>query len=87
MGLAERTQPALDQGRVGQHPAVHGAVVDLQAAFQQQLFDVAVAQRVAQVPRDRLDDQPAIRKPTSSIRLAEDVMTMYTSSLLISFPT
>ena len=57
MGLAEGPQPALDQGRVGQHPAVQGGVVDLQAALQKQLFDVAIAERVAQLPRDRLQDQ------------------------------
>src|SRR3954465_2905851 len=47
MGLAEGAQPLLDQGRVGQHPAVQGGVVDLQAALEEQLLDVAVAQRIA----------------------------------------
>ncbi len=49
MGLAEGTQPAFDRRRVGQHPAVHGGVIDLEATFEQHLLDVAVAQRVAQV--------------------------------------
>src|SRR5215212_6192215 len=57
MGLAEGPQSLLDQGRVGQHPAVQGGVVDLQAALQEQLLDVTIAERVAQVPRDRLQDQ------------------------------
>ena len=48
--LAEGPQPRLDQGRVGQHPAVQGGVVDLQAALQEQLLDVTVAQGVAQIP-------------------------------------
>ncbi len=54
VGLAERAQPALDQRRVGQHPAVHGAVVDLEDVLEEQLLDVAIAQRVAEVPGDRL---------------------------------
>ena len=63
MGLAEGAQPLLDQGRVGQHPAVQGGVVDLQAALQEQLLDVAIAERVAQVPRDRLQDQGCLEVP------------------------
>ena len=59
MRPSEWAQPALDQRRVGQHPAVHGAVVDPETALEQQFLDVALAQRVAQVRRDRLDDQPA----------------------------
>src|SRR3954452_2528705 len=57
MGLAEGPQPALDQGRVGQHPAVQGGVIDLKAALPEQLLDVTVAQGIAQVPRDGLQDQ------------------------------
>ena len=57
MRLTKRAQPALDQGRIGQNPAVHGAVVDLEAALEQQFLDVAVAQRIAQVPGDGLHDQ------------------------------
>ena len=44
---SEAGQPALDQRRVGQDPAVQGAVIDLQVVLQEQLLDVAVAQRVA----------------------------------------
>src|SRR5829696_2937938 len=43
MGLAEGPQSLLDQGRVGQHPAVQGGVIDLQTALQEQLLDVTVA--------------------------------------------
>src|SRR3954452_3240576 len=57
MGLAEGAQSLLDQGHVGQHPAVQGGVVDLQAALQKQLLDVTIAERVAEVPRDGLQDQ------------------------------
>src|SRR4051812_16450424 len=42
--LAEGSQPALDQRRVGQNPAVQGGVVHRQAALPEQLLDVAVAQ-------------------------------------------
>ena len=49
MGFAEGAQPALDQRRVGPDPAVQGGVVHLQAALQEQLLNVTVAERVAQV--------------------------------------
>src|SRR3954470_9874887 len=69
MGLAEGPQPALDQGRVGQHPAVQGGVVDLEAALQEQLLDVTVAQGIAQVPRDGLQDQRRLEVPALEIIL------------------
>src|SRR3954449_11922700 len=69
MGLAEGTQPALDQGRVGQHPAVQGGVVDLEAALEEQLLDVTVAERIAQIPRDRLQDQRRFVVPALEIGL------------------
>src|SRR4051794_32965425 len=57
MGFAEGAQPAFDQGRVGQHPAVQGGVIDLEAALEEQLLDVTVAERIAQIPGDGLQDQ------------------------------
>ncbi len=66
---AERAQPALDQRRVGQHPAVHRAVIDLETALEQQLLNVAVAQRITQVPRDRLDNQPGLEMATLEVVL------------------
>ncbi len=57
MRFAEGPQPPLDGGRVGENPEVEGEVVDLDTAFEERLFDVAVAQRVPQVPGDRLKDQ------------------------------
>jgi hypothetical protein len=54
--LAEGAQPALDQRGVGQDPAVQGGVVHLQAPLQKQLLNVTVAQRIAQVPGDSLQD-------------------------------
>jgi hypothetical protein len=44
------------QRREAQDPAVDGDVVDLDAAFDQELFDVTVGQAVAQVPADRDGD-------------------------------
>src|SRR5215207_5591991 len=69
MGLAEGAQPLLDQGRVGQHPAVQGGVIDLQAALPEQLLDVTIAERVAQVPRDGLQDQRCLEVPTLEVIL------------------
>ena len=57
MGFVEGPQPALEQGSVGENPAVQSGVVHLQAALQEQLLNVAIAERVAQVPRDGLQDQ------------------------------
>jgi hypothetical protein len=44
------------QRREPQHPAVDSDVVDLDAALDQQLLDVAIRQAVAKVPADRYDD-------------------------------
>jgi len=51
------SQPALDQRRVGQNPAVQRGVVHLQIALEEQLLDVTIAQGIAQVPGDGLQDQ------------------------------
>jgi hypothetical protein len=51
-GWLERAQPPLDQRGIGQNPPVEGGVIDLQAALQEQLLDVPVAQGIAQVPGD-----------------------------------
>jgi hypothetical protein len=45
-----------EQGREPLHPAVDGDVVDVDAAFGEQLFDVAVGEAKAQVPADRQHD-------------------------------
>jgi hypothetical protein len=60
MGFAEGAQSALDQRRVGQTPTVEGGVVHRQAALPEQLLEVlevTVAQRVAQILGDGLQDQ------------------------------
>src|SRR5919107_1882010 len=61
MGFAEVPQPALDQGSVGQDPAVEGTVIHFQAALQEHLLDVAIAQGIAQIPGDRLQDQRRLK--------------------------
>jgi hypothetical protein len=48
-GLGEQRGEALD-------PAVDGGVVDVNAALGEELLDVAVRQREAQVPAHREDD-------------------------------
>src|SRR5207249_2020379 len=67
--LAEGSQTLLDQRRVGQNPAVQGAVIHLQATLQEQLFDVAIAERVAQVPGHSLDDQRRFEVPAPEVLL------------------
>src|SRR4051794_13649229 len=70
MGLAEGPQPTLDQGRIGQPPPVQGGVVDFQAALPEQLLDVTVAERVAQIPGDGLEDQRCLEVPALKIVLS-----------------
>src|SRR5215207_5065046 len=67
MGFAEGAQSLLDQGRIGQHPAVQGGVVHRKAALEEQLLDVTVAQGIAQVPRDRLQDQRRLEVPALEV--------------------
>src|SRR4051794_21503092 len=59
--LAEGSQPALDQRRIGQNPAVQDGMVHRQAALPEQLLDVAIAQGIAQIPRDGLQDQRGLK--------------------------
>src|SRR3954453_20882737 len=61
--LAKGSQPTLDQRRAAQDPAVQGGVVDRQAALPEQLFNVAVAQGIAQIPGDSLQDQRGLEVP------------------------
>ena len=67
MRLAEPAQPALDGRRVGEHPSVEGGVVDREAALEQHLLDVAVAERIAQVPGDGLHDQGSLEVPALEV--------------------
>ena len=69
MWLAELPQSLLDERGIGQDPAVQGGVVHLQAALQEQFLDVTIAERVAQVPGDGLDDQHRLEMPALEIGL------------------
>jgi hypothetical protein len=67
---------ALDYRRGGEHPSIAGGVVDLQAALQQHLPDIVVAERLAQLPGRSLlpgrglHDQSGIEEPVSTSQLA-----------------
>src|SRR3954470_22849118 len=61
--LAEGSQPALDQRRIGQNPAVQDGMVHRQAALPEQLLNIVVAQGIAQIPADRLQDQQRFEVP------------------------
>jgi hypothetical protein len=65
--FAEPAKAALDGGCVGEHPAVDGGVIDLHAALQEHLLDVAVAEGVAQVPGDGLDDEGGLEVPAPEV--------------------
>jgi hypothetical protein len=69
MGSAKLAQPLFKHGRLGPNPTIDGAVVDLEAALSQHLFQVAIAQRLAQVPGNRLNDQPCLEMPSFEIIL------------------
>ena len=51
----------LDQGRISQNLSVEGAVIDFKATFQEHVLDVPVTQRIAQIPRNSLNDQPSFK--------------------------
>src|SRR5579875_3562001 len=69
MRTPELAQPLLDQRRVGQHPAVDCAVIDLKPALEEHAFEIAIAQRVAQIPGQRLDDPPRLEMASFEVFL------------------
>ena len=50
MGFSKLAQPLLDQRRVGENPTIDRRVIDIEAGFGEYLFNIPVAQRVAQIP-------------------------------------
>lgn len=64
MGSAKLAQPLFDHRRIGEHPSVDRAVVYFESTLSEHLLKVSVAERVAQVPRNRLDDQPRLEMST-----------------------
>ena len=69
MRLAKGPQPTLDQRRVGQDPTVHGGVVHRQATLEKELLNIAVAERITQIPADRLQDQRRLEVPALEVIL------------------
>ena len=51
-----RSTPSVEFGRIALDPAKHGRMIDGDASFAQELFDVTIAQGVAQIPSHRTKD-------------------------------
>ena len=64
------TKPLIQNGRIVLDPAPYGDVVHQQAAFHHHLFQVAVAERVAQVPSNAQDDDHVLEVSPSEQRRA-----------------
>ncbi|MBP2444032.1 hypothetical protein JOH51_001471 [Rhizobium leguminosarum] len=69
MWPTELTQPLLDDRRVGQNPAVDGAMIDLEATFPEHLLKIAIAERITQIPTDSLHNQPCLEMPSFEVIL------------------
>ncbi len=65
MGSTKLPQPFLDDRCISQYPAVDRAMIDLEAPLAKHLFQVTIAERVAQVPGNRLGTvaKLAMRQP------------------------
>ena len=64
------TKPLIQNGRIVLDPAPYGDVVHQQAAFHHHLFQVAVAERVAQIPPNAQDDDHVLEVSPSEQRRA-----------------
>src|SRR5712671_5236917 len=64
------TKPLIQNGRIVLDPAPYGDVVHQQAAFHHYLFQVAVAERVAQIPPNAQDDDHVLEVSPSEQRRA-----------------
>ncbi len=69
MGSTKLPQPFLDDRCISQYPAVDRAMIDLEAPLAKHLFQVTIAERVAQVPGNRLYNQPGLEMPALEIIL------------------
>lgn len=56
MQLTELAQPPLDHRGIGQKPTIDAAVIHREAAFPEHFFQIAEAQRIAQIPGHSLND-------------------------------
>lgn len=63
MGSAKLAQPFLDHRQVGKDPSVDRAVIHCEAAVSEDLLQIAVAQRIAQVLVNGLNSEPTIEMP------------------------
>lgn len=61
--FAEPAKPFFNQRGIGQNPTIDAAMINLEAALVEYWLHVAVAQRIAQVPGHRLNDQPRLELP------------------------
>src|SRR5699024_2632928 len=69
MGSTKLPQPFLDDRCISQYPAVDRAMIDLEAPLAKHLFQVTIAERVAQAPGNRLYNQPGHEMPALDIIL------------------
>ena len=60
MGASKLPKSLFDLRRVSENPAVDRAVIDLEAALKEHVLEIAIAQRIAQIPRHRLYNQPRL---------------------------
>ncbi|EQP98228.1 hypothetical protein G750_04864 [Escherichia coli HVH 88 (4-5854636)] len=71
MGSTKLPQPFLDDRCISQYPAVDRAMIDLEAPLAKHLFQVTIAERVAQVPGNRLYNQPGLEMPALEMALLQ----------------
>lgn len=69
MRPAKLAKTLLDHRRIAQYPAVDCAMIDLEAALCEHLFQISIAQRIAQIPGNRLYNQPCREMPAFEIIL------------------
>ena len=67
MGPPKSAQPLLDQRRVSDNPTIACGIIDREAAFVEHLFQIAIAERISQMPRDCLHDQPGLELPAFEV--------------------
>src|SRR5699024_9228436 len=63
MGSTKLPQPFLADRCISQYPAVDHAMINLEAPLAKHLFQVRIAERVAQSPGNSLYNQPVLSMP------------------------
>ncbi|SMD10644.1 hypothetical protein SAMN06297251_1288 [Fulvimarina manganoxydans] len=69
MGPAKPAKTLLDQRRISENPAIDSRMIDREAALGEHFLKVPIAERIAQRPCHRLNDQPRLELPTFEIVL------------------